>query len=70
MCKRKAELCKGALGAEGSQSLGRQKMTLEDALSLFGDVADNVAHSSGVDDIARQAAEDIGRLLADGGLAV
>jgi SNF2 family DNA or RNA helicase len=70
MCKRKAELCKGALGAEGSQSLGRQKMTLEDALSLFGDVADNIAHSSGVDDVARQAAEDIGRLIADGGRSI
>jgi SNF2 family DNA or RNA helicase len=66
MCKRKAEICKGALGAEGSQSLGRQKMTLDDAMSLFGAVADNVAQSSDADAVTRRAAEDIGRLLAGG----
>ncbi len=68
MCRRKAELCKGALGEEGSQSLGRQKMSLEDAMSLFGGVAESVAQSAGTDSSARQAALEIGRLVAGKGL--
>jgi SNF2 family DNA or RNA helicase len=68
MCKRKAELCKGALGEEGSRSLGRQKMSLKDAMSLFGGVAENVARNAAADKTARQAALEIGRLVADKGL--
>jgi SNF2 family DNA or RNA helicase len=67
MQKRKAEVCKGALGEEGAQSLGRQKMTLEDALDLFGNAAQNVLHQTAdADSDARRAAEDVANILRGG----
>lgn len=63
MCRRKSETCKAALGENGSSTLGRQKMTLEDALELFGNAAENVARNANAGASARQAAMDIGRLL-------
>jgi SNF2 family DNA or RNA helicase len=68
MQKRKAEVCKGALGEEGAQSLGRQKMTLEDALDLFNDTAQHVLlnQSANADPDAQQAAKDVANILSTG----
>lgn len=42
LCARKAETSSSALGDSGGKSSGRKKMTLADALALFGDENETV----------------------------
>lgn len=42
LCARKAETCASALGDSGGKSSGRQKLSLEDAIALFGDENNDV----------------------------
>lgn len=63
ICREKAEICKATLGENGATTLGRQKITLEDALKLFGNAVEHVAQSTDVDASVRHSAMGIGRLL-------
>lgn len=73
LCARKAETCAAALGESGGKSFGRQKLTVQDALSLFGDADDEPAGAAaaptlplgpGADAATLAAAADIGQILA------
>lgn len=41
--EKKRELILGALGVEGLKTVGRQRLTMQDVIGLFRDVASNVA---------------------------
>lgn len=71
MCARKAETCASALGDSGGKSSGRQKMTLEDAVALFGSENDNVVIPLGpdADEGTRTAMADIQNILQGRGEA-
>lgn len=45
--ERKRELINGALGVEGLKTMGRRRLTFRDVMSLFTDVASNVAARAG-----------------------
>lgn len=68
LCARKAETCASALGESGGKSIGRQKLTLQDALSLFGDADDTPSVPLGADADAatREAAIGVGHILGGG----
>ena len=46
LCAKKRETMEGALGAEGSQSLGRKKLTMKELMYLFEGAADDVLNAS------------------------
>lgn len=65
MCARKAETSASALGDSGGKSSGRQKMTLEDAVALFGSEGDSIhiPLGLGADAETRSTMADISTLL-------
>jgi SNF2 family DNA or RNA helicase len=69
LCARKAETCSAALGESGGKSIGRQKLTLQDALSLFGDAEDgppSIPLGANADEATRAAAAEVGQILMGG----
>lgn len=75
MCAMKAATCASALGDSGGKSSGRQKMSLQHALALFGDENDSIlvpdAPDAGDEEDVSSAAEDVGTLdAALGGLSL
>ncbi len=61
ICERKRETVAGALGEEGKQTLGRQKLTMEDIMGLFSSAAENVIHNDAAGAGAAAARSIIGR---------
>eukprot|EP00172_Hildenbrandia_rubra_P002085 Plantae.Rhodophyta-Hildenbrandia_rubra.ctg2743.p1 GENE.Plantae.Rhodophyta-Hildenbrandia_rubra.ctg2743~~Plantae.Rhodophyta-Hildenbrandia_rubra.ctg2743.p1 ORF type:complete len:1201 (-),score=257.99 Plantae.Rhodophyta-Hildenbrandia_rubra.ctg2743:2601-6203(-) len=46
LCAKKREMMNGALGAKGSQSLGRKKLSMKELLYLFGGAAEDVLNTN------------------------